>query len=57
MYWDLYYPQPSRGTAVADSVRPRKGNYMQDKKQKKAKNTGYISNFISTLVVLADFMR
>ena len=23
MYWDLYYPQPSRGTAVADSVRPR----------------------------------
>lgn len=25
MYWDLYYPQPSRGTAVADSVRPQKG--------------------------------
>ena len=25
MYWDLYYPQLSRGTAVADSVRPQKG--------------------------------
>lgn len=25
MYWDLYYPQLSRGTAVADSVRLQKG--------------------------------
>lgn len=24
MYWDLYYPQLSRGTAVADSVRLQK---------------------------------
>lgn len=25
MYWDLYYPQLSRGTAVADSVRLQEG--------------------------------
>ena len=25
MYWDLYYPQLSRGTAVADSVSLQKG--------------------------------
>ena len=55
MYWDLYYPQPSRGTAVADSVRPGKGNYMQDKKQKKAKIQVIFLILISTLVILADF--
>lgn len=55
MYWDLYYPQPSRGTAVADSVRPREGNYMQDKKQKKAKIQVIFLILISTLVILADF--
>mgnify|MGYP007100339145 CR=1 FL=1 len=38
MYWDLYDPQPSCGTAVADSVRPGKGKHMQEKKQKKAKS-------------------
>ena len=55
MYWDLYYPQPSCGTAVADSVRPGKGNYMQDKKQKKAKIQVIFLILISTLVILADF--
>lgn len=55
MYWDLYYPQPSRGTAVADSVRHGKGNYMQDKKQKKAKIQVIFLILISTLVILADF--
>ena len=55
MYWDLYDPQPSCGTAVADSVRPGKGNYMQDKKQKKAKIQVIFLILISTLVLLADF--
>ena len=53
MYWDLYYPQPSRGTAVASG--PGKGNYMQDKKQKKAKIQVIFLILISTLVILADF--
>ena len=55
MYWDLYAPQPSCGTAVADSVRPGKGNHMQDKKQKKAKIQVIFLILISTLVILADF--
>ena len=68
MYWDLYYPQPSRGTAGAGGVRgsggggesqiasgPGKGNYMQDKKQKKAKIQVIFLILISTLVILADF--
>ena len=55
MYWDLYYPQPSCGTAVADSVRPGKGKHMQDKKQKKAKIQVIFLILISTLVILADF--
>ena len=55
MYWDLYDPQPSRGTAVADSVRPGKGKHMQDKKQKKAKIQVIFLILISTLVLLADF--
>ena len=55
MYWDLYDPQPSRGTAVADSVRPGKGKHMQDKKQKKAKIQVIFLLLISTLVLLADF--
>ena len=55
MYWDLYYPQPSCGTAVADSVRPGKGEHMQDKKQKKAKIQVIFLILISTLVLLADF--
>ena len=54
MYWDLYYPQPSRGTAV-DNTSPGKGNYMQDKKQKKAKIQVIFLILISTLVILADF--
>ncbi len=45
MYWDLYYPQPSRGTAVADSVRPREGDLYAGEKAKKGKHTGYISMF------------
>ena len=55
MYWDLYYPQPSCGTAVADSVRPGKGKHMQDKKQKKVKIQVIFLILISTLVLLADF--
>lgn len=55
MYWDLYDPQPSRGTAVADSARPGKGKHMQDKKQKKAKIQVIFLILISTLVLLADF--
>ena len=55
MYWDLYYPQPSCGTAVADSVRPGKGKHMQDKKQKKAKIQVIFLILISTVVILADF--
>ena len=55
MYWDLYYPQPSCGTAVADSVKPGKGKHMQDKKQKKAKIQVIFLILISTLVLLADF--
>ena len=55
MYWDLYYPQPSCGTAVADSVRPGKGKHMQDKKQKKAKIQVIFLILISMLVLLADF--
>ena len=55
MYWDLYAPQPSCGTAVADSVRPGKGKHMQDKKQKKAKIQVIFLILISTLVILADF--
>jgi hypothetical protein len=55
MYWDLYAPQPSCGTAVADSVRPGKGKHMQDKKQKKAKIQVIFQILISTLVLLADF--
>ena len=55
MYWDLYYPQPSCGTAVADSVRPGKGKHMQDKKQKKAKIQVIFLILISTLVLLVDF--
>ena len=55
MYWDLYAPQPSCGTAVADSVRPGKGKHMQDKKQKKAKIQIIFLILISTLVLLADF--
>ena len=55
MYWDLYDPQPSCGTAVADSVRPGKGKHMQDKKQKKAKIQVIFLILISTLVLLADF--
>ncbi len=55
MYWDLYDPQPSCGTAVADSVRPGKGKHMQDKKQKKAKIQVIFLILISTLVILADF--
>ena len=55
MYWDLYYPQPSCGTAVADSVRHGKGKHMQDKKQKKAKIQVIFLILISTLVLLADF--
>lgn len=55
MYWDLYAPQPSCGTAVADSVRPGKGKHMQDKKQKKAKIQVIFLILISTLVLLADF--
>jgi len=51
----LYYPQPSCGTAVADSVRPGKGKHMQDKKQKKAKIQVIFLILISTLVLLADF--
>ena len=51
----MYDPQPSCGTAVADSVRPGKGNYMQDKKQKKAKIQVIFLILISTLVLLADF--
>ena len=55
MYGDLYDPQPSCGTAVADSVRPGKGKHMQDKKQKKAKIQVIFLILISTLVLLADF--
>ena len=55
MYWDLYAPQSSCGTAVADSVRPGKGKHMQDKKQKKAKIQVIFLILISTLVLLADF--
>ena len=55
MYWDLYAPQPSCGTAVADSVRPGKGKHMQDKKQKRAKIQVIFQILISTLVLLADF--
>ena len=55
MYWDLYAPQPSCGTAVADSVRPGKGKHMQDKKQKKVKIQVIFLILISTLVLLADF--
>ena len=55
MYWDLYDPQPSCGTDVADSVRPGKGKHMQDKKQKKAKIQVIFLILISTLVLLADF--
>ena len=55
MSWALYYPQPSCGTAVADSVRPGKGKHMQDKKQKKAKIQVIFLILISTLVLLADF--
>lgn len=55
MYWDLYDPQPSCGTAVADSVRPGKGKHMQDKKQKKAKIQVIFLILISTLVLLEDF--
>ena len=51
----MYDPQPSRGTAVADSVRPGKGKHMQDKKQKKAKIQVIFLILISTLVLLADF--
>jgi len=51
----LYDPQPSCGTAVADSVRPGKGKHMQDKKQKKAKIQVIFLILISTLVLLADF--
>ena len=51
----MYDPQPSRGTAVADSVRPGKGKHMQDKKQKKAKIQVIFLILISTLVILADF--
>ena len=51
----MYYPQPSCGTAVADSVRPGKGKHMQDKKQKKAKIQVIFLILISTLVLLADF--
>ena len=51
----MYYPQPSHGTAVADSVRPGKGKHMQDKKQKKAKIQVIFLILISTLVLLADF--
>ena len=55
MYWDLYNLQPSRIPAVVDGVRPGKGNYMQDKKQKKAKIQVIFLILISTLVLLADF--
>ena len=51
----MYDPQPSRGTAVADRVRPGKGKHMQDKKQKKAKIQVIFLILISTLVLLADF--
>ena len=51
----MYAPQPSCGTAVADSVRPGKGKHMQDKKQKKAKIQVIFLILISTLVLLADF--
>ena len=51
----MYDPQPSCGTAVADSVRPGKGNHMQDKKQKRAKIQVIFLILISTLVLLADF--
>ena len=51
----MYAPQPSCGTAVADSVRPGKGKHMQDKKQKKAKIQVIFLILISTLVILADF--
>ena len=51
----MYDPQPSCGTAVADSVRPGKGKHMQDKKQKKAKIQVIFLILISTLVILADF--
>ena len=51
----MYYPQPSCGTAVADSVRPGKGKHMQDKKQKKAKIQVIFLILISMLVLLADF--
>ena len=51
----MYAPQPSCGTAVADSVRPGKGKHMQDKKQKKAKIQVIFQILISTLVLLADF--
>ncbi len=51
----MYDPQPSCGTAVADSVRPGKGKHMQDKKQKKAKIQVIFLILISTLVLLADF--
>ena len=51
----MYYPQPSRCMAVADSVRPGKGKHMQDKKQKKAKIQVIFLILISTLVLLADF--
>ena len=51
----MYYPQPSCGTAVADSVRPGKGKHMQDKKQKKVKIQVIFLILISTLVLLADF--
>ena len=56
MYWDLYYPQPSRGTAVADSVRPREGElYAGIKRQKRTKIQVIFLILISTLVILADF--
>ena len=51
----MYAPQPSCGTAVADSVRPGKGKHMQDKKQKKAKIQVIFLILISMLVLLADF--
>ena len=55
MYWDLYYPQPSCGTAVADSVRPGKGKHMRSSDLKKAKIQVIFLILISTLVLLADF--
>ena len=50
MYWDLYYPQLSRGTAVADSVRPREGElYAEENRNNTAVEHEYGADQIQIL--------